>query len=117
MTAMARVLIVDDDPVIRELLASYLQRGEAECFYMQTFSFVPGLNPDLNGPQVWEAYNIISTPGNTLFTTTFMAVFGLHSFLCFYPLRYGRMMKKVRLKKSLSPPKKGCPPYKTHLWL
>ena len=30
MTAMARVLIVDDDPVIRELLASYLQRDGYE---------------------------------------------------------------------------------------
>ncbi len=67
-------------------LVSYLLRGEAECFYMQTFSFVPGLNPDFNGPQVSEAYNIISTPGNTLFTTTAMAVFGLRSFQVLYVL-------------------------------
>jgi hypothetical protein len=67
-------------------LVSYLLRGEAECFYMQTFSFVPGLNPNLSAPEVQEAYNIISTPGNTLFTMTFMAVFGLHSFQVLYVL-------------------------------
>jgi len=36
MTAMARVLIVDDDPVIRELLASYLQRDGYEVLCAET---------------------------------------------------------------------------------
>jgi hypothetical protein len=67
-------------------LISYLLRGEAECFYMQTFSFVADLNPALSAPDVAKAYNIISTPGNTLFTTTAMAVFGGAAFRVLYVL-------------------------------
>jgi hypothetical protein len=67
-------------------LLSYLLRGEAECFYMQTFSFAAALNPEMGAPQVEQAYNIISTPGNTLFTTSAMAIFGLHSFHVLYVL-------------------------------
>jgi len=67
-------------------LVSYLLRGEAECFYMQTFSFVADLNPALSAPDVSKAYNIISTPGNTLFTTTAMAVFGRAAFQVLYLL-------------------------------
>jgi len=67
-------------------LVSYLLRGEAECFYMQTFSFVADLNPALSAPDVAKAYNIISTPGNTLFTTTAMALFGSAAFRVLYLL-------------------------------
>ena len=65
-------------------LLSYLLRGEAECFYMQTFSFVADLNPTLSAPDVDKAYNIISTPGNTLFTTMAVAVFGRYGFQVLY---------------------------------
>jgi len=65
-------------------LIAYLLRGEAECFYMQTFSFISDLNPTLSAPEVDKAHNIISTPGNTLFTTMAMGVFGRYGFQVLY---------------------------------
>ena len=61
-------------------LGSYLGRGEAECFYMQTFSFVPELNPDGDPQLVRDAYDIISTPGNAVFTAGWLPVLGDHAF-------------------------------------
>ena len=61
-------------------LASYLGRGEAECFYMQTFSFVPELNPDGDPQLVRDAYDIISTPGNAVFTAGWLPALGDHAF-------------------------------------
>ncbi len=57
-------------------LGSYLQTDKAKCFYMQTFSFVPELNAGRDPAMVRRAYEIISTPGNSLFTASWMAVLG-----------------------------------------
>ncbi|MBJ94469.1 MAG: hypothetical protein CMP23_08305 [Rickettsiales bacterium] len=67
-------------------LVSYLIRGEAECFYMQTFSFVAGLNAEATAPNVERAYQIISTPGNTLFSSSAMALAGRYGFQALYAL-------------------------------
>jgi hypothetical protein len=61
-------------------LYSYLSRGEAECFYMQTFRFVEGLNAQGSTQGIREAFGIISTPGNTLFTAGWMHAFGDRTF-------------------------------------
>jgi len=58
-------------------LASYLARGEAECFYMQTFRFVPGLTEGAPG---WDAMGILTSPGNTVFTTGAMPLYGAQTF-------------------------------------
>jgi len=65
-------------------IGSYLQRGEAECFYMQTFSFIEGLNPDQAKPTVDKAYAIITTPGNALFTASLMPLLGAETFHVLY---------------------------------
>ncbi|MFH1464521.1 MAG: hypothetical protein ABIO70_09045 [Pseudomonadota bacterium] len=61
-------------------LGSYLRTDEAMCFYMQTMSFVPELNPGRDPALVRRAYEIISTPGNSLFTASWMAVLGPWTF-------------------------------------
>ena len=62
-------------------LGSYLFKGDAKCFYMQTFENVRGLIPDLNDNHaVNNSYGIISTPGNILFTATFVSIFKLYGF-------------------------------------
>lgn len=49
-------------------LASWLGRGEAECFYMQSFALVRGLDPAGDPAGIREAWSIINTPGNVAFT-------------------------------------------------
>ncbi len=61
-------------------LGSYLQTDKAKCFYMQTLSFVPELNVGRDPEMVRRAYGIISTPGNSLFTSAWMAVLGPRAF-------------------------------------
>ncbi|MCC6157730.1 MAG: hypothetical protein IT350_06720 [Deltaproteobacteria bacterium] len=65
-------------------LASYLQRGEAECFYMQTFKLVGALHPGGLRTSLREAYDIISTPGNVVFTSAFFPILGRHTFHIMY---------------------------------
>jgi len=68
-------------------LGSYLLKGDAKCFYMQTFETVRGLVPDLNSPHPRvNPYGIISTPGNLLFSTTFVSTFKLYGFKILYVL-------------------------------
>jgi len=62
-------------------LRSYLDRGEAECFYMLTFRLVDGLEPSAGAGTVRDAYSIISTPGNVLFTAGAWPAFGLRTYL------------------------------------
>jgi hypothetical protein len=57
-------------------LGSYLQTDKAKCFYMQTLSFVPELNAGRDPGMVRRAYEIISTPGNSMFTASWMAALG-----------------------------------------
>ncbi len=61
-------------------LGSYLQTDKAKCFYMQTLSFVPELNVGRDPGMVRRAYEIISTPGNSMFTASWMAVLGPWTF-------------------------------------
>ncbi len=61
-------------------LGSYLQTDKAKCFYMQTLSFVPELNAGRDPAMVRRAYEIISTPGNSLFTAGWMPALGPWTF-------------------------------------
>jgi hypothetical protein len=65
-------------------LASYIQKGEAKCFYMQTFSLVKTLNPLLASPDILKMYGTIATPGNTMFTAPLMPIFGAQTFHVLY---------------------------------
>jgi hypothetical protein len=68
-------------------LGSYLIKGDAKCFYMQTFKTVASLNPELNKAELMhKTYEIICTPGNILFTSTFLPLFKLYSFKVVYLL-------------------------------
>ncbi len=65
-------------------LASYLQKGEAKCFYMETFKFIGGLNPGIDPSEIRNVYKIIGTPGNTLFTAGLTPLFGPETFRILY---------------------------------
>lgn len=66
-------------------LASYLIKGDAECFYMQTFRTLDVLNPGIERLDlIKKVYDIICTPGNILFTATFLPLFKLSSFKLLY---------------------------------
>lgn len=65
-------------------LGSYLIKGDAECFYMQTFETISDLRPDLKVFSGANAYEIICTPGNILFTSTLVPIFKLYSFKVLY---------------------------------
>lgn len=68
-------------------LASYFTKGDAECFYMQTFKTIEGLNQDFTAKiTVSKVYEIICTPGNILFTSTLLPVLKLYSFKMIYVL-------------------------------
>ncbi|MFC1576263.1 hypothetical protein ACFL3J_01180 [Candidatus Omnitrophota bacterium] len=66
-------------------LASYIIKGDAECFYMQTFEtakdFKGALAP-LGANN--NAYGIICTPGNILFTSSLISIFKMYSFKIAY---------------------------------
>jgi hypothetical protein len=65
-------------------LAAYLDTGEAKCFYMQTFELTAGLAVGAAGPRPEVFFDIINTPGNTLFTAGLMPLAGLHTFRILY---------------------------------
>lgn len=68
-------------------LGSYIMKGDAECFYMQSFKTLNVLNPILNRYNLpHEFYTIICTPGNTLFTVFMLPVFKLATFFYCYLL-------------------------------
>ena len=68
-------------------LGSYLFKGDAKCFYMQTFENVSGLVYNLDDKYlVNNPYGIISTPGNILFTSAFVSIFELYGFKILYVL-------------------------------
>ena len=63
-------------------LGSYILKGEAECFYMQTFKTFGLLNPLLNRYDMpHEFYRIICTPGNSMFTSFFLPILKMNTFL------------------------------------
>ncbi len=65
-------------------LGSYLIKGDAECFYLQTFETVGDMRPDLAGLIKTNPYEIICTPGNILFTSTLISILKLSSFKALY---------------------------------
>ncbi len=66
-------------------LGSYFIKGDAECFYQQTFRVIRELNPDfISRIPVNEVYGIICTPGNILFTSTVLPILKLYSFQIVY---------------------------------
>jgi hypothetical protein len=66
-------------------LGSYLIKGDAECFYQQTFRTIKELNPDFkSGIPVGKVYEIICTPANILFTSTNVVFFKLFGFKITY---------------------------------
>ena len=65
-------------------IVSYLTRGEAKCFEMQTFKLFGPLNTNSGPEAVCEMFKIISTPGNAIFTANSMPVFGLAGFHVLY---------------------------------
>ncbi len=66
-------------------LASYLIKGDSECFYMQSFRTVGILNPSLDKETLLnKTYEIICTPGNILFTSTFIPILKMYSFKIIY---------------------------------
>jgi hypothetical protein len=66
-------------------LASFLGKGAAPCFYMQTFRTVGVLNPGLNSlDSLKKVYDIICTPGNVLFTSTFLPILKINCFKIIY---------------------------------
>lgn len=67
-------------------LASYLQRGETKCFPMQTFKLLADLNPGAPGATVRGIFQMISTPGNALFTAGAWPLFHLATFRVLYAL-------------------------------
>lgn len=68
-------------------LGSYFIKGDAECFYMQTFKVIKAFNPDFSSLiPVNKVYEIICTPGNILFTSTILPIFKLNSFRIIYAL-------------------------------
>lgn len=68
-------------------LGSYLFKGDAKCFYMQTFETVKGLAPYLNDKHpAGNPYGIISTPGNIMFSATFVSIFELYGYKILYVL-------------------------------
>lgn len=68
-------------------LGAYFIKGDAECFYQQTFRVIKELNPDfISKIPVNEVYGIICTPGNILFTSTVLPILKLYSFQIVYAL-------------------------------
>lgn len=61
-------------------VASYLGKGETECFYMQSFELFGPLNTGVDSVPLDTFFGIASTPGNTLFTSTLLSVFGVATF-------------------------------------
>ena len=78
-------------------VASYLTRGEAKCFEMQTFKFVPGLNQGQPAKNIRDMYSIISTPGNALFTTGLTPFFGFYTFHALYVMMHAMLLLFVFL--------------------
>ncbi len=66
-------------------LGSYVLRGEADCFAMQTFRLYGLLNPQGYSERLVPAVSaIINTPGNTLFTAPFLPLLKLATFKAVY---------------------------------
>ncbi|MBT6821976.1 hypothetical protein HOA56_06105 [archaeon] len=62
-------------------LTSYMERGETNCFYMLTFAMQPELQNLVNSE---TPYNILSTPGNSLVTSTLHSLLAIKTFKILY---------------------------------
>lgn len=66
-------------------LASFLIKGDAPCFYMQSFRTIGLLNPGFSRLEaLTKVYQIICTPGNILFTATFLTLLKINCFKIIY---------------------------------
>ncbi|MHB8155112.1 MAG: hypothetical protein ACYDFR_03555 [Candidatus Omnitrophota bacterium] len=66
-------------------LAAYLVKGDAPCFYMQSFRTIGLLNPGFSRlDALTKVYEIICTPGNILLTSTFLPVLKINCFKIIY---------------------------------
>jgi hypothetical protein len=61
-------------------LTSYLGRGEAKCFYMQTFKLLAELNVGAGPESIRQFFGVISTPGNAVFIVGAWPLFGAQTF-------------------------------------
>lgn len=61
-------------------MASWLERGEAECFYMQSFVLVDELQGPRHSLSVRDAWSIISVPTNTALTAPLLPIFDDRTF-------------------------------------
>jgi hypothetical protein len=67
-------------------LTSFIERGESNCFYMLTFA----LQPDLSQNAVSVTpYDILSTPGNSMFTSFVHPILNFNSFRFMYVIFQG----------------------------
>jgi hypothetical protein len=66
--------VLHSDAELLISLSSWLGSGEAECFYMQTFELVEELQVRAERSPIRDAWAIISAPGNTVFTASFMPI-------------------------------------------
>ena len=67
-------------------LARFMQNRAADCFHRQAFRFVSALNPEHSQLPVDIFYAIPSAPGNSIFTTAAMQIFGMGTFHVLYSL-------------------------------
>lgn len=66
-------------------LGSFLLKGEAECFYMQTFKTMSIFHASaVDTTAISQANTIICTPGNTLFTSVFTTLLKTEGFRVLY---------------------------------
>jgi hypothetical protein len=65
-------------------VASYLQLGQAKCFYMQTFKLIGALNPGAGPETIREAYSVITTPGNVMYPAGLMPLLGDRAYHVLY---------------------------------
>lgn len=77
-------------------LAAFLDTGEAKCFYMQSFQLVPGLLDRGSEFRPELFFDVINTPGNTLFTAGLMPLLGLHAFRILYVVFFAVLFLFVR---------------------
>ena len=85
LVAVAAALHYSDEEALLSL-ASYALNGEAKCFYHLSFQLVEALNPGASFDLGADLYDIISTPGNALFTAPLLPLLGLHAFRVVYAL-------------------------------
>ncbi len=78
VTVVTAVLHTDAELMLS--LAAWLNTGEAECFYMQTFALVGELNPGGDAGGLRDAWAIVNSPGNVFYTAPLMSTLDAATF-------------------------------------